>query len=145
MKLSSAVSRSRRKSRKAHFAAPSSVRRVIMSAPLSPELRNKYKVRSLPIRKDDEVSVVRGLYKGREGKVIACYRRKFVIHIDRINREKASQVSVPVGIHPSNVVITKPKLDKNRNIILERKNREAKTDKGKFSEADVSVPMADVD
>jgi large subunit ribosomal protein L26e len=145
MKLSSAVSSSRRKSRKAHFSAPSNVRRVIMSAPLHADLRAKYKVRSLPIRKEDEVSVTRGMYKGREGKVIACYRKKYVIHIDRITREKANQMSVPVGIHPSNVVITKPKLDRNRKIILERKNREAKTDKGKFSESDVNVPMADVD
>jgi ribosomal protein uL24 len=40
-----------------------------MSAALSSELRNKYHVRSMPVRKDDEVNVVRGTYKGREGKV----------------------------------------------------------------------------
>jgi len=39
---------SRRKARKAHFSAPSSVRRVIMSAPLSKELREKYNVCSVP-------------------------------------------------------------------------------------------------
>jgi large subunit ribosomal protein L26e len=44
-KVNTAISSSRRKSRKAHFAAPSSVRRVIMSAPLSKELREKYNVR----------------------------------------------------------------------------------------------------
>ena len=40
-----------------------------MSAALSSELRNKFHVRSKPVRKDDEVNVVRGTYKGREGKV----------------------------------------------------------------------------
>ena len=39
-----------------------------------PELRllaaSALQVRSMPVRKDDEVSVVRGTYKGREGKVI---------------------------------------------------------------------------
>lgn len=39
-----ALHSSRRKSRKAHFSAPSSVRRNIMSAPLSKELREKYNV-----------------------------------------------------------------------------------------------------
>lgn len=39
MKYSNSVSSSRRKSRKAHFTAPSSERRKIMSAPLSAELR----------------------------------------------------------------------------------------------------------
>merc|ERR1712113_1353975 len=90
MKFSPSVSSSRRKSRKAHFNAPSSIRRIIMSSALSQELRKKYHVRSMPVRKDDEVSVVRGTYKGREGKVIQCYRRKWVIHIDRITREKQS-------------------------------------------------------
>ena len=36
-----------------------------MSAPLSKELRAKHSVRSMPIRKDDEVIVVRGHYKGQ--------------------------------------------------------------------------------
>ncbi len=38
------VSSSRRKSRKAHFSAPSSVRRVLMSAALSSDLKNKHNV-----------------------------------------------------------------------------------------------------
>ena len=50
-----------------------------------------------------------------------------------------------VGIHPSKCVITKLKLDKDRKAILERKNKESKSDKakGKFTEKDVA--MADVD
>jgi large subunit ribosomal protein L26e len=35
----------------------SHVRRKIMSSPLSKDLRQKYNVRSMPIRKDDEVQV----------------------------------------------------------------------------------------
>ncbi|KAK7948991.1 60S ribosomal protein uL24 [Apiospora aurea] len=114
------ASASRRKSRKAHFSAPSSVRRNIMSASLSKELREKYNVRSIPIRKDDEVTIVRGGAKGREGKVTSVYRLKYVIHVDRVTREKVSGQSVPLGIHPSNCVITKLKLDKDREDILER-------------------------
>jgi len=111
---------SRRKSRKAHFNAPSSVRRNIMSAPLSKELREKYNVRSIPIRKDDEVMIVRGLNKEKEGKVTSVYRLKYVIHVERVTRDKATGQAVPLGIHPSNVVITKLKLDKDREAILER-------------------------
>jgi len=44
-KMPAALHASRRKSRKSHFGAPSSVRREIMSAPLSKELREKYNVR----------------------------------------------------------------------------------------------------
>ena len=49
-----------------------------MSTSLSKELQAKYNVRSIPVRKDDEVMVVRGIYKNREGKVTACYRGKYV-------------------------------------------------------------------
>ncbi|KAL4779542.1 translation protein SH3-like domain-containing protein [Aspergillus varians] len=122
-----ALSSSRRKSRKAHFNAPSSVRRVIMSAPLSKELREKHNVRSIPIRKDDEVTVVRGSNKGREGKITSVYRLKWAVHIERVVREKSNGQSVPLPIHPSKVVITKLKIDKDREQILERigKGREA--------------------
>ncbi|KAL5347231.1 hypothetical protein V496_05296 [Pseudogymnoascus sp. VKM F-4515 (FW-2607)] len=119
-KINSSLHSSRRKSRKSHFSAPSSVRRTIMSAPLSKELREKYNVRSIPIRKDDEVTIVRGSNKGREGKITSVYRLKYIVHIERVVREKSSGQSVPLGIHPSKVVITKLKLDKDREAILER-------------------------
>merc|ERR1712137_834563 len=111
MKLNPFVSSSRRKNRKRHFNAPSHVRRKIMSSPLSKELRQKYNVRSIPIRKDDEVQVMRGHYKGQQvGKVMNVYRKKFRIFIERIQRERANGASVFVGIHPSKVSIVKLKM-----------------------------------
>ncbi|KAH7298771.1 hypothetical protein KP509_25G058700 [Ceratopteris richardii] len=147
MKFNPAVSSSRRKSRKAHFSAPSSVRRVLMSAPLSAGLRNKYNVRSVPVRKDDEVQVVRGTHKGREGKVVQVYRRKWVIHVERITREKVNGATVNVGIDPSKVVITKLKLDKDRKALLDRKGkgRAAEKGKGKFTSEEVAAPLQEVD
>lgn len=62
----------------------------MMASPLNEELKKKHGVRAVPVRKDDEVQVVRGTFKGREGKVIQVYRRKWVIHIERITREKVN-------------------------------------------------------
>merc|ERR1712118_450542 len=140
MKFSAGVASSRRKSRKAHFTAPSSVRRKIMSAHLNKELTHKYHVKSMPIRKDDEVIVVRGSHRGREGKVIQVYRKKYVIHIERVTREKSNGSTVNVGIHPSNVVITKLKLDRDRRAILERKDttKELAKGKGKYVEDELN-------
>merc|ERR1719473_1216801 len=143
MKYSTSVSSSRRKSRKAHFTATSIERRKIMSVALSKDLQAKYNVRSMPIRKDDEISVVRGSYKNREGKVTCVYRKKFVIHVERITREKANGATVQVGLNASKVVITKLKLDKDRKAILERKNRSDADKAKKFAQADVN--MAGVD
>jgi large subunit ribosomal protein L26e len=73
--------------------------------------------RSLPIRKDDEVRIVVGKYKGREGKVTQVYRKKWLIHVDRVQRDKSNGAAAPIGIHPSNVVITTIKLDKDRFVV----------------------------
>ena len=100
-------------------------------------------VRSIPIRKDDEVTVVRGHFKGREGKVVQVYRKKWVIHVERITREKTNGATVPVGVDPSKVVINKLKLDKDRKALLERKAG-GRGDKGKFTESDVQA-MENVD
>ncbi|RUP44241.1 translation protein SH3-like domain-containing protein [Jimgerdemannia flammicorona] len=117
------VSSSRRKSRKAHFSAPSNIRRKILSASLSKELRERHHARSIPIRKDDEVEIVRGTYKGREGKVVQVYRKKWIIQVERLNREKVNGATVPIGIHPSKVIVKKLKMDKDRKNLLERKDR----------------------
>ncbi|OQE76785.1 hypothetical protein PENNAL_c0064G09690 [Penicillium nalgiovense] len=141
------IASSRSKSRKAHFQAPSSERRVILSAPVSKELKEKYgddtvasitqyrtiltgvlfQIRSIPIRKDDEVVVARGSQKGREGKITNVYRLKFSIFVEKIVRDKSNGQSVPIPLHPSKVVITKLHLDKDREQIIERmaKGREA--------------------
>merc|ERR1712064_20078 len=134
------VSSDRGKNRSRHFNAPSHLRRKIMSSPLSKELRQKYSCRSMPIRKDDEVQVVRGHYKSQQvGKVVQVYRKKFVIHIERIQREKANGASVHVGIHPSKVVLIKLKMDKDRKRILERKalSRAKLAEKGKHTEESI--------
>ena len=99
------------------------------SGPLeNPQAYPHLKVRSIPIRKDDEVIITRGSNKGREGKVTSVYRLKYIVHIERVSREKSNGQSVPIGIHPSNCAIVKLKLDKDRESILERikKGREIK-------------------
>jgi len=108
-----------------------------MSSPLSKELRAKHQVRSLPIRKGDEVMVVRGHHHDREGMVIRVYRKKWVIHIERVTKDKANGDTVNIGIHPSKVVITKLKIDKDRKALLERKSRAVK--KGKYTTADIET------
>lgn len=90
MKFNPNVSSSRRKSRKAHFTAPSSERRKIMSASLSQELKKQHNCRSIPVRKEDEVRIVRGSFKGKEGKVVQVYRKKWVIHVDKVTRDKVN-------------------------------------------------------
>merc|ERR1711936_1298425 len=145
MKLNKNVSSSSKKQRKRHFTAPSHIRRKLMAAPLSKDLRSKYGVKNIPIRKDDEVQVVRGHFKGQQvGKVVQCYRKKFCVYIERIQREKANGASVYVGIHPSKVCIVKLKMDKDRKKIIDRraKGRAEATGKGKDKYTEESAATA---
>lgn len=96
----------------------------MMAAGLSKELRSQYGVKSMPVRQKDVVTIVRGSHKGRTGAITACYRRKFCIHVDKISRDKVNGQSVPVNIHPSNVVISTLHLDKDRKALLERKKKQ---------------------
>lgn len=61
---------------------------------------------------------MRGKYKGREGKVTQVYRKKWVIHVERVQRDKSNGAAVPIGIHPSKVVIVNIKIDKDRYVDL---------------------------
>ena len=130
MKQSNTVSSSRRKARKAHFTAPSNIRRRLMSSRLNKELREKHSVRSMPIRKGDEVVIMRGLNKSQGGKVLTVYRKKFRIHIERLTKEKTNGQTVHIPVHPSNVFITKLKIDNDRKNLLDRKARTTKEKKG---------------
>lgn len=97
----------------------------MMSAPLSKELREQYGVRSMPIRKEDQVLIVRGSKKGQEGNVSSVYRLKFAIQLEKLTKEKSNGASVPLNIHPSKVVITKLHLDKDRKALIARKGGKA--------------------
>ena len=136
--LNLGVSSQRRKGRKAHFSAPSSVRRKMMSAPLSKELRTKYDCKSVPVRKGDSVLIKcgskEGGVKGKTGKVLTVYRRRWCIHVEKVVRDKKNGSQVPIPVDPSNVEITQLKLDKSRKALLGRKDRSKKG--GKADEMD---------
>merc|ERR1712167_208710 len=96
MKTHTSVSSQRRKSRKAHFTAPSSVRRKKMSCHLSKDLRTKYDCRSVPVRKGDTVlikcgSVDEGV-KGKVGKVLTVYRRDGAFMLRRLSETKRMEL-----------------------------------------------------
>ena len=53
--------------------------------------------------------VVRGSSNGKEGRVVQVYRKKWVIHVEHMEREKSNGATVPIPVHPSNVQIRKIK------------------------------------
>ena len=134
MKTHRSVTSSRRKNRRAHFQAPSSVRYKLMSAALSAPLKETHKVNAMPVRKDDEVEIFRGQHKGEKGKVTAVYRKRWCLYIEKIQRNKVNGTVAKIPIHPSNVRITKMNLTEDRKKLLARKRAGlGVSDKGKIT------------
>ena len=88
----------------------------------------------MPIVKGDKVKVLRGSYKGKEGKVVEVYRKKWVIHIEGVTREKVNGATAKVGLDASKVEIIDLKLNKDRKDILERKGQKTQ----KYTEKDMT-------
>ena len=82
-----------------------------LAAHLSDELREKYRQSSARVVEGDSVKVLRGEFKGIEGKVTNVSAEKRGIAIEGIKREKLKGGNVDIYIHPSNVMITALKLD----------------------------------
>ena len=111
-----------RKQRKFLYHAPLHLRRKMLAAHLSKELREKYKTRSLPLRAGDEVEVMRGKFKGRRGKIIKVDTKKLRVYVEGITIKKSSGQEKIFPLHPSKLKIIKLDLsDKYRQKVLERK------------------------
>merc|ERR1711976_305680 len=129
------VTSSRRKNRRAHFKAPSHLRYKLMSCNLNKELRAKHGIRSMPVRKDDEVTVVRGKSKGHSGKVNQVYRKRWCLYIEGLAKTKPNNQPIRIPIDASNCVLTKMRLTKDRLGLLTRKAQNNEKMKGKGQSA----------
>ena len=114
------VSSSRRVQRKYALGAPSSVKRKLMSCHLTKTLRDQYKIRSLPIKRGDEVKILKGKSKGKSGKVVQVYRKRNCIYVDKVTREKQNGQSVFIPIKTYYCVVEKLFINKDRSKTIER-------------------------
>lgn len=78
---------------------------------LAKDLKEKYHCKSIRVTEGDSVKVLRGEFKGIEGKVTRVSTEKRGIAIEGIKREKLKGGNVDIYIHPSNVVITSLNLE----------------------------------
>ncbi len=115
------VSKQPRKQHLALYTAPLHRRHLFLSAPLSRELRGKYRTRSLPVRKGDKVRIMQGDFKKLEGDVLEVDTKRRRIQIQGATTTKADGTQVPRQVVPSNVMLIKLASDKERDKMLERR------------------------
>ncbi len=115
------------KQRKYRFNAPLHIQHTFLGTHVSPELRKKYGVRSITIRKGDKVKIQRGQYKKKSGKVNKILVKSQKIYIEGMEITKKDGNKVMLPFQPSNLMITELDLtDKYRKEKLEKKNTKEK-------------------
>jgi len=88
------------------YRAPYAVKSKQVSSPLSKDLQKKYGKRRMRVAVDDSVKVVRGEYKGIDGKITKVSILSNSVAIEGIKREKLKGEKIDVLIQSSNVLIT---------------------------------------
>jgi large subunit ribosomal protein L24 len=124
------ASKQPRKQRKYSANAPLHLKKKLISANLSKELRKKYSKRSIPVRKGDIVKIMRGKFKGKKGKVIEVRMKygKIIIEGIQVKKQDGSKINFP--LRASNLQVTELNLeDKKRlKISVSSKAKEVKTE-----------------
>jgi len=101
-----------------------------LGSALSKELSKKYGKRSIRVIEGDSTKILRGEFKGVEGKVSKVSTQKNSVAIEGVKKEKTKGDKFDVYIHTSNLVVTSLNTDDKWRISrLERKDptKQAKT------------------
>ncbi len=94
-----------KKQRKAHYEKGMHKMKENVSVHLDKKLANEIGCKSLPVRKNDTVQIMRGDNKGKKGKVTRVdYERGFVF-IEKIVRKKADGTEIAVPFRACNLLL----------------------------------------
>ena len=88
------------------FQATLQTRSKQMGSALSKDLQKKYGKKSARVVEGDSVTILRGEFKGVDGKVSKISTQKSSVAIDGVKKEKTKGDKFDVYIHTSNLVIT---------------------------------------
>ena len=88
------------------YQASSQTRSKQLGSALSKDLHKKYGKRSVRVIEGDSVTIVRGEFKGVDGKVAKISKPKSSVAIDGVKKEKTKGDKFDVYIHTSNLVVT---------------------------------------
>ncbi len=103
------------KQRKYRYNAPLHLKHTFLNAHLSKELRTKYGKRSLPLKKGDEVLVMRGSFAKKQAKVLSVTLSSSVVYLEGMQRSKKDGSKYNVPFNPRALMLVKlDETDKRR-------------------------------
>lgn len=94
-----------RKQRKYKANAPMHLKAKLVSVNLAKPLRKTVGKRNVQIKKDDKVKVMRGKFKGHQGKVLSVSVKYAKVYVEGIQVTKMDNSKANVPLKPSNLQI----------------------------------------
>ncbi len=104
------------KQRKHFYQMPLHQTSKILSARLDKGLRKELGKKTLPLRKGDDVQIMRGKNKKKKGKILRIDRSGMTVFIEGIIRKKSDGTEIPVGISSSNLLIIEINRDDQKRV-----------------------------
>jgi large subunit ribosomal protein L24 len=77
-----------------------------LGSQLSEELRKKYGKKSVRVIEGDSIKIVRGEFKGVDGKISKVSTKKSSVSVEGVKKEKTKGDKFDVYIHTSNLLVT---------------------------------------
>ncbi len=110
------ASKQPRKQRKYRYNAPLHIRAKFLNAPLSRDLAKKYSIKRLALRTGDKVKILKGEFKGKEGKVESLSLKKSKAMITGVERTKKDGSKSRPLIYASNLLLIDINMDDKRRV-----------------------------
>ena len=107
------------------------IKHKFLNAQLSKQLRQKYGKRNLPLRKGDEVLVMRGNFRKKKAKITSVNMKRCRIILENIQRTKKDGTKINVFFHPGALQIQSLFLDDKKRFALLNKNKDKQAKKEK--------------
>ncbi len=111
------ASKAPRKQRKYRINAPLHIKGKFLNAKLSDALTTKHKQKTLRVKLGDKVKVMRGKYKGTEGKVELLNLKKSTVKITGVEVSKKDGSKAKVPVHASNLMIVELNAGDKRRLV----------------------------
>ena len=112
-----------RKQRKYLHNLPLHLKQKLMASTLDKDLRKKFGIRNIEVRKGDEVYIMRGKFKKRIGKIVNVDLKNTRIAVENIQNTKRDGNKVNVWFHPSNVKIKVLNTDDKMRLPIKATNK----------------------
>lgn len=105
-----------RKQRKYLANVPLHAKKKMMSSNLTKDLRKKYGIRNISLKKGDNVKIMRGKFKGKKGKITNVLLKNLKVTVEGIQIKKQDGSKVDIKLNPSNLQILELNLEDKRRL-----------------------------